>query len=492
VSARLPAGFVVELSRRVRGYDGGRILVGGTPTRLLRLSARATSLLDGGRVRVTDAGSGRLADRLLALGVADPVIAELPSVDLSQVTVVIPVFNRAESLDRLLTAVGDRVRVIVVDDCSSDHEAVARVTARHRAELVALSRNRGPAGARNAGLEKVRTPFVAFVDSDVVVEPDTIAALLRHFHHPRVAAAAPRVLGLPTPGRPSWISRYENTRSSLDLGPAPALAQPRCAVGWVPSACLVARVDALGAGFTDGLRVAEDVDLVWRLAAQGWQVRYEPAVVAWHDHRTRLTAWLRRRAFYGTGAHTLAARHPTAVAPAVFTRWNAVAVAALLAQRRWSVPVAAAVLAVGSARLARTAADSESPRRLAAELTGLGFVATAVQTSALLLRHWWPLTLAGGLFSRRARRAVAAAAIVDCVNEYHRARPHLDPARFFLARRLDDLAYGAGLWAGAIRGRSPRCLIPDIRGGRQASSTRAPSGLHVCDPHVRMPGPSPS
>ena len=33
-----------------------------------------------------------------------------------------------------------------------------------------------------------------------------------------------------------------------------------------------------------------------------------------------------------------------------------------------------------------------------------------------------------------------------------------------VARRLDDLAYGTGLWAGALRARSPRALVPAFRG----------------------------
>jgi mycofactocin system glycosyltransferase len=298
----------------------------------------------------------------------------------------------------------------------------------------------------------------------MVVEPDAIATLLRHFHHPRVAAAAPQILGLPKPGKPNWISRYEDARSSLDLGPAPALVQPRSMVSWVPSACLVARVDALGAGFTDGMRVAEDVDLVWRLAAGGWQVRYEPAAAAWHDHRTRPAAWLRRKAYYGTGAHVLAQRHGAAVAPAVLPPWNTAVIAALLVQRRCSVPLAAAIVAVVYARRTRTVSRSANPRRLAAELTGLGLAATTGQVSALLLRHWWPLSLTGCLFSRRLRRAVLLAAIADGITEYHRASPRLDPVRFIIARRLDDLTYGAGVWAGAAKGLSVRCLLPDLAG----------------------------
>ncbi|WP_067134930.1 mycofactocin biosynthesis glycosyltransferase MftF [Microtetraspora malaysiensis] len=478
MSDRLPDGFVVELGREVRAYDGGRTLVGGAPPRLIHLTGRAATILSGRRIRVADPWSERLAARLLALGMADPVARELPPVELSEVTVVVPVRDRPAELDRLLAGLGGRVAVIVVDDRSDDAAAVAEVAGRHGAELVALPRNVGPAGARNAGLARVRTPYVAFVDSDVVVDPDAVATLLRHFHHPGVAAVAPRVLGLDASAgrRQNWISRYEAVRSSLDLGPVPGTVRPRSPVGWVPSACLVARVAALGDGYADGMRVAEDVDLVWRLAAAAWQVRYEPAVAVRHDHRTGFRSWLGRKAFYGTGAHTLARRHGVAVAPAALAPWSVAAVGALLAQRRWSAPAAAVVLAGVSVRLTRTVSRSDSPRRLAAVLTGLGLAGALGQTSALLLRHWWPLSLAGCLVSRRVRRAVLVAALADGIVEYRKTRPRLDPVRFVVARRLDDLAYGAGVWAGAVRGRSARSLLPDVRGASGRSVSGPASG----------------
>ena len=34
---------------------------------------------------------------------------------------------------------------------------------------------------------------------------------------------------------------------------------------------------------------------------------------------------------------------------------------------------------------------------------------------------------------------------------------------YLALKRLDDLAYGAGLWTGMVRGRTLRPLIPDIR-----------------------------
>ncbi|GAB2961099.1 mycofactocin biosynthesis glycosyltransferase MftF [Streptomyces pseudoechinosporeus] len=462
MSATLPPGSVVQLGPRVREYDGGRVLVGGAPPRLVRLGTRAGPLLKNRRIRIDAPTSARLAERLVALGMAHPVARELPPIDPACLTVVVPVRDRAGELERLLASIGGQAPVIVVDDGSYDLLAVTRVAVRHGARLVALGDNRGPAAARNAGLRQVRTPFAAFVDSDVVLDPDALPTLLRHFHDPRLVLAAPRVLGLDNSR--GWAARYEAARSSLDLGPDPALVHPRSRVSWVPSACLVARVDALGHGFDESLRVGEDVDLVWRLAAEGRRVGYDPSVTVRHDHRTRVPDWLARKAYYGSGAHALAVRHGSAIAPAALTPWAAAVAAALLAQRRWSVPVAAAVLATVCRGYARdVTAGSADPRRLAVSLTGLGLAATAEQAAALLLRHWWPLSAAGCLVSRRVRRATLLAAVADGLLEHRRTAPDLDPFRFVLARRLDDLAYGAGLWAGAVRGRSPRCLLPDIR-----------------------------
>lgn len=468
----LPTGSVVQLCAQVRQFDEGRVLVGGAPPRLVRLAQRARPLLRGRRIQLDDPASARLADRLVSLGMAHPVACELPPVDVSQVTVVVPVRDRPAQLSRLLDALGGQVPVIVVDDASRDRLAVARVAAGRGASLLRLDVNGGPAAARNEGLRRTRTPYVAFVDSDVVVDSAALATLLRHFHDPRLAAVAPRVLGLTDtgPSASGWISRYEAARSSLDLGPWPALVQQGSRVSWVPSACLVARVDAIRPGFDAAMRVGEDVDLVWRLARAGHRVRYEPAVAVRHDHRTHLRDWLGRKAYYGTGAHALELRHGSAIAPAALTPWAAAVALTALAQRRWSVPVAAAVLAAVTRGYARKAtASTEHPYRTALSLTGLGVAGTAEQTAALLLRHWWPLTAAGCLVSRRVRRATAAAALVDGVIEYRRLAPDLDPVRFILARRLDDLAYGAGVWAGAIAGRSARCLLPRIhqRGGEQ-------------------------
>lgn len=497
----LPEGTVVRLGAHTRLAEGGAVLVGGVPTRATRLKRAARGLLRDGALEVTDRTSRSLAAHLVEAGHADPDPDTLPAPDTSEVTVVIPAYGRSRQLKRLLGSIradlGD-IRIIVVDDGSAprDAEAIARTAGDHGAEIVALESNRGPAEARNAGLRMVETEFVLFCDIDVVLGRGAVARVLRHFVDPALALAAPRVRALRSERKwegpkDSWVLRYEEARSSLDHGPRPSLVRPQSPMAWVSSTCLVGRVAALRGpdgrgGFGADMRVAEDVDLVWRLTEAGWRVRYEPRARVAHEHRGTVATWLERKFVYGTGAADLARRHPGLAAPAVLAPWTAGVIAVLAAGKRWSLPAACAITAGAAVRIARrlprgaATDDSGSQAReatgrgvLAAELAGKGVVSALEQSSALVVRHWWPAFAIAGLFSRRVRRLIALAAVGDAAVEYLRLRPRLDFPRFFVARRLDDLAYGAGVWWGALRAKDPSALLPVIRIGRSRAADRA-------------------
>lgn len=460
---RLPVGFAVRLDPRTRRRESGVLLVGGSPLRQLRLTPRAAPYLDGDRLVVRDESSATLAGRLLDAGVAHPDLAD-PSGGL-EVTVVVPVRDRPRELARLLTAVRSdpttrTADVVVVDDGSADRAAVARVVTEHGARLVRHDDARGPAAARNAGLAEARTDLVAFLDSDCVPRRGWLAVLAPHLADGRLAVVAPRITGLPGE-RSGLFAAYDDVAGALDMGPHPAPVRAGSAVAYLPSAALLARRAALGAGFDASMRVAEDVDLIWRLTAAGWRVRYEPAAVVEHEHPVATTAWLRRRAFYGTGAALLAARHGSAVAPVVLAPTSAAVWALLLAGRRPGRMGALALLAVDTARLARRLAGPGSPPDpvRAAGLVLRGAAAAGRSLARSVTRHHWPLALPALAF-RRSRRLVLGIALADAVLAWWPHRGRIGPARFAVARRLDDLAYGTGLWWGAARARDLTALLP--------------------------------
>jgi len=162
-----------------------------------------------------DPTEARVARELLDRGLVEPCWPGPPPADdaVADVTVVIPVRDRPLELARLLRSLPTGIAVVVVDDASRDPVHVSR------ADVVRLDRNAGPAAARNAGLARVRTPYVAFVDSDVEPVPGWLGLLRRHLDDPAVALVAPRVLGREERVGDSWLERYEQARSSLPSRP---------------------------------------------------------------------------------------------------------------------------------------------------------------------------------------------------------------------------------------------------------------------------------
>jgi len=458
-TSRLPDGFGVRIDPRVRAFSDGRVLIGGSPTRMLKLAPAAAAMLDDGYLRVVDSRTAVVARRLLDSGVGNPRPTALPST--SDVTVVVPAKDNAAGLRRLLQAL-ESVRVIVVDD-GSETPFVAPEAG--RVTVLRHETSRGPAAARNTGMRAATTPFVAFLDSDVVPRIGWLEAILGHFTDPAVALVAPRIVALDPDSAP--LARYEHARSSLDLGRREAAVVAGSPVAYVPSAAMVVRrevLDELG-GFDETMHVAEDVDLCWRLQQSGWRLRYEPVARVAHDHRIGFRKWFTRKAFYGTGAAPLAARHPGSVAPMVMSVWTLFACVAAATCTRLGAVGSAISLLVTLLRLRRMFTELDQPTRIAAVLTVQGFAGGMWQLASALCRHYWPVTLVASLFSARVRRTVAAFAVAEGLWDWfgHREKGGLDPVRYVLYKRLDDLAYGAGLWKGALDARDPAALIPDIR-----------------------------
>lgn len=461
----LPDGFGVELDADTVtvGADAPDVLFGGSPPRLMRLSAAGVRALEQLRCQpVSSADTGRLARRLTDAGLAHPrppALRERPAV-----TVVIPVRDRPAGLERCLAALGASYPVIVVDDGSRDAAAVARLCRAHGALLRRRAEPGGPAAARNDGLAMVSTPLVAFLDSDCVADPGWIQALAAHFADPMAGAVAPRVRPAASGSAPG---RYLQARAPADLGAREARVAPLTRVSYVPTAALLARRCAIAAGFDPGLRYGEDVDLVWRMISAGWRVRYDPAAQVRHVEPESWSAALARRFRYGTSAAPLARRHPGLVPPLILQAWPAAAVAALLAGR----PVTAlAAYGAATGQLVRLLRGWDVPPRGV-----LGPMAASVRQTWLGTGQWsvqyaLPLVAAGiirpGGRSRRTRllRRLALTSLVagPPAAAWRRSRPGLDPVRFTLAYLADEVAYGAGVYRGAVTERLAEPLLPRV------------------------------
>ncbi|KQY73101.1 glycosyltransferase [Ensifer sp. T173] len=99
------------------------------------------------------------------------------------VSFVIAAFKAADTITRAIdSALAQEdvsVEVIVVDDASPDYTAaVVEAIADPRIRLIRLPANRGPGGARNAGLDAARGEWIAILDADDTVRPGRLARMI--------------------------------------------------------------------------------------------------------------------------------------------------------------------------------------------------------------------------------------------------------------------------------------------------------------------------
>jgi mycofactocin system glycosyltransferase len=459
---------------------GGRLVLGGSPRRLIRLSDAGASLLDRiGAGEALSASAGRVVvlDRLVRAGILqpDPVEGSAPS-SAQDVTVVVPVRDDPDGVGTLLRSLRGSgsvpAGVVVVDDGSADparlHRSVHDAQGSLQVELVRRDRSGGPAAARNAGIARVDTELVALLDADCVVGADWLGPLLAQLSDDDVAIVAPRVVAAGAAaarrdGSSSRRERYEAACSPLDLGRRAGEVRPGARLSYVPSAALLARRQVLGSlgGFDESMRVGEDVDLVWRAVDAGHRVRYEPSARVEHRVRPTWSAWARQRAGYGRSAASLDERHPGQVAPAVCSRWSLVL---------WLLAVSGHPLAATSIGAATTAALARSleglPLAEVARLGAHGHLSAGRQLARAALRVWWPLLLAGSIVSRRVRRVAVVCAAVGAASAWSdasdRSRVELTPWELAAISLVDDAAYGAGVWQGCWHRRSWRALLPRL------------------------------
>jgi GT2 family glycosyltransferase len=225
-----------------------------------------------------------------------------------RISVVIATRNRCTELVRTLrhlSALPERPHLVVVDNASSDGTAAAVRRGFPGAELVALRRNRG-AWARNVGVMRCRTAYVALSDDDSWWEPGSLATAAAVLDAcPWAGLLAARVLvgaaGGPDPA---------NTAMSASPLSGSRLPGPRI-LGFLGCAAVFRREAFLAAGGFSRLLFhgGEEQLLAYDLAAAGWSACYVPEIVARHhpspvrDDMVRacqlsrnrvLVAWMRR------------------------------------------------------------------------------------------------------------------------------------------------------------------------------------------------------
>lgn len=309
---------------------------------------------------------------------------------MSTACVVVPAWNAAHHLRRSLPpllAAGHPV--LVVDDGSDDDTAAL---ARALGAQVLPSRRQGPAGARNLGAAAAPGDTLLFVDADVVVHDGALAALLATLREDVVAAFGSYD---DRPGAAGFVSRWKNLQHHHVHQRSPGEAS----TFWAGLGAVRRHAFEAVGGFDAAAfprPSIEDIDLGYRLRAQGGRIVSAPHALGSHLKRwtlaTLISTDVRRRAI--PWARLL--RHPAA-RPDLNVAWRERARAALALGWSVSLPLLATPAApLSGALLAAAALANARLLTLYARREGLPFAVVA----ALLLQGWYLAAVAGWLVGR--------------------------------------------------------------------------------------------
>ena len=452
VEVPIPTGTKVTLDENAKFLDRD-LLSGGSPWRLLRLPGGSRAVAERWvHGNVVQVGEERFARTLVQQGLLHPLYRAATNAD--DVDVIVPVRDDVDSLGQLLESLRG-LHVTVVDDASSDADAVARCAQRFGTDLVRLEANEGPGGARNAGARATSRPLLWFIDVDVSIDNalDVLSRLQAHFEDPLEGAVAPRVRG--TQG-PTLRDRFEQRFSPLDMGDRSALVIPNSGVHFVPGACLLVRRSSFGDGFDQSLRYGEDVDFVWRLHDRGWLVRYVADVVVFHRARDTWRGWWGQRLRYGQSSSELAKRHGTRLAPFRADTWTLLTwTTALVGKPMVGLRIIDAARDQLRERMRTT---TDKPDQVAGELVGRGMVRAGPLMARSVVRTFGAVVVLTALHPKLRRRALTLF-VVGTAYRWRSARLRASDIPLGVA---DDVAYGAGVISGAVRSRSLGALKPHI------------------------------
>ncbi|MCX7751846.1 MAG: glycosyltransferase family 2 protein [Blastocatellia bacterium] len=229
------------------------------------------------------------------------------------VSIVIPTWNGRHLLEQFLPSVVEaayayqremeaRVEIVIVDDGSEDGTSEwVKANAPSCVEVLVKCGPEGFAPTANVGFRRARFPVIFLLNNDVAVERDVLFYLVPHFSDPDVFAVTcraldPRTRRLASGGKLGRFRRgFWRVHEDYDVTPEGERGAAGCSAEpfetWLSllasggfSAFDAEKVHELG-GFDERLRPFywEDVDLSLRAWRRGWQIRYEPRAVVYHE-----------------------------------------------------------------------------------------------------------------------------------------------------------------------------------------------------------------
>ncbi len=204
------------------------------------------------------------------------------------VSLIIPAYNDPKGLEKCLEAVirsnFDNFECLVVDDNSS--EDTVSVAKQFPVKVIELCENNGPAHARNSGAKASSADILFFIDSDVLICPDTISKIVQAFQEHKDVAA---IIGSydDQPHETSFISEFKNLFHHYTHQKSSEWAS----TFWSGCGAIRKKVFMEAGGFSESFKrpAIEDIELGYRLRNTHHKIMLKKEIQV--KHLKRWTFW---------------------------------------------------------------------------------------------------------------------------------------------------------------------------------------------------------
>ena len=202
-----------------------------------------------------------------------------------KVSIVIPTYNRKESLKKALESLfnqtypKDKYEIIVCDDYKSTDgtkkmvKELMNVSPCELRYFKVKSKYKGPAYARNIGIENARGEIIGFTDDDCVTSPTWIEQAIPYFENGRIGAVQGCV----------EAQVYKANKLEKIFKITSSITHTEDTGHYVTANMFFRRKAIIEAGcFDPELMRGEDTDLAYRVKKRGYEIPFCENVIVYH------------------------------------------------------------------------------------------------------------------------------------------------------------------------------------------------------------------
>lgn len=240
--------------------------------------------------------------------------------NLFQVSIIIPTYNRKDSLRDSLLSLShldypeNKYEVIVVDDGSIDgtEDMIIKIrdSLTYPLWYTKLNEKKGVSAARNLGMQMAKGQIFVFVDDDCLFEKKWLKRLLNPFIPSKVGAVG----GLDrAPHDATLFSKCIGHLFTTFIGTGGLRGGDMMRVGrYYPKGCNMAVlrevIDKVG-GFDERLTPGEEIELGYRIEKAGYKIMFIPDAFVWHKRKIEIKTFLQKMYKIGYTRVVLARKH---------------------------------------------------------------------------------------------------------------------------------------------------------------------------------------